>query len=168
MRASSNIPYYAKVTWTSPAHDRNEWSFFSAWYTQATLRKAMWCHGTRVPSPYLYLYDRGITVIPPSVTVADANARTCNLVDWARGWCEKERVCLCLIGDDEFISVGKAVPFFEGWADSIRMRLEWMIVFLRLAYPSNLHKAMRCHGIRVPSPYMYLYDRGMTEIPTSP
>ena len=28
--------------------------------------------------PELYLYDRGMTVIHPSVTVADANARTCS------------------------------------------------------------------------------------------
>ena len=52
--------------------------FFSAWYTQATFRKAMRCHGIRVPSPYLYLYDRGAIVIPTLFTIAGANACTCS------------------------------------------------------------------------------------------
>ena len=35
----------------------------------------MRCYGKRVPLPYLF--DRGMIVIPTSVTVAGANARTC-------------------------------------------------------------------------------------------
>ena len=42
-----------------------------------------------------------------------------------------------------------------------------MIVFLRLVYTSDLPKAMRCHGVRVPSPYLYLYGGSMIVIPTS-
>ena len=99
------------------------------------------------------------------VVVRDCRKSYRSLIDWTRRWSERERTRLCSIGDDEFISVGKVVPFLKagqtlsgcGWN-------EWSF-FSTWYTQATLCKAMRCHGIRVPSPY--LFDRGMIVIPTS-